>query len=551
MIRVVAADHRYRLLVVVGLISIVSVAAASGTAVAHSDSQPTHTAGATVDGRIVELYPNPTTPQNHGEYVIVELESAGNWTLSDGEATAQLPDRTGEFAVTRRPSETAAHTNVTLVEAESYLRLSTGGEMLELRQNGAVVDTVSYDDAPESHRWHRDRDPHWQADGLRPREPAAFESVPVEAFVLPDSSDAPAAAIEETDRRLLLAAYTLASERVVDELIAAHDRGVNVAVLVEGGPVGGMSTRQAARLDELTEAGIEVRVMTGDQARFRYHHAKYAVADDRVVVVTENWKPSGTGGRQNRGWGVTVDDTDVADELAAVFDHDAMWEDTVRWDQFRTDVDTQETKPATGSYPETQPPLTTTAESLTLLTAPDNAADELVDRINRTDDRLLIIQPRIGDVDFRLLRAAIRAADRGVDVRILLGNQWYDEEDNQALATALRETSERDDLPLEVRLAEDNSRFGKIHAKGIVADDTVVVGSLNWNTNSAEDNREVLVAVEDEAVADYYAEVFDGDWSGDHTREIPVGVLVVTTGIAGGTVLLLKRRLEFAAKTGP
>jgi len=61
----------------------------------------------------------------------------------------------------------------------------------------------------------------------------------------------------------------------------------------------------------------------------------------------------------------------------------------------------------------------------------------------------------------------------------------------------------------------------------------------------------VALAIEDEAVADYYAEVFNGDWSSDGTREIPVGVLVVTIGAAGGTVLALRRRLEFADNSRP
>lgn len=547
MIRCARSNCRRRLRVLlVGCLVLTLAAGVSGTAAAHNDSgQPTHTATDGGEGRIIELYPNPTTPQNHGEYVIVDLDEAGNWTLTDGEATARLPSRPGEFAVTRHPAETAAITNTTTAKTDSYLRLAVGGETLELQRDGAVVDRVSYEDAPESQRWHRGRDPHWQPDGFVPRNPATSESTPVEAFVLPDSPDAPMSVIEAADQRLYLAAYTLTSERVVEELIAADQRGVSVRVLIEGGPVGGMSTQQADRLDELSEAGLSVRVMTGEQARFRYHHPKYAVADSRAVVLTENWKPSGTGGQENRGWGVTVDAAETADELAAVFTHDATWNDTVRWSEFRSSVDTTETESSTGSYAETHPPETTTAESVTVLTAPDNADEEVVDYINHTDDRLLIVQPEIADSEFPLLRAAIRAADRGVDVQILLGSQWYNEEDNDALAETLRDQTERSDN-LDVRLAEGNGRFGTIHAKGIVADDTAVVGSVNWNENSVDNNREVALAIEDEAVADYYADVFDGDWSSDGTRELPVGILVASIGVAGGAVLYLNRRLTFA-----
>ena len=528
-----------RRLAVAAVLAVVLLGA-SGTAAAHDG----HGTGADA-GRIVELYPNPTTAQNHGEYVTVDLDEPGNWTVTDGEGTVRLPDRTGEFAATRHPELTAAHTNATTVTAGGQFRLAVGGETLELRRDGQVVDAVSYEDAPESQRWYHDREPHWQPAGFRPREPATSESAPVEAFVLPDAPGAPIEAIEGADRRLYLAAYTLASERVVAELIAAHDRGVEVRVLVEGDPVGGMSTRQADRLDDLAEAGIEVRAMTGERARFRYHHAKYAVVDDRAVVLTENWKPSGTGGADNRGWGITVEDPATAADLAAVFTHDAGWNDTATWSEFRSAVETTEKEASTGSYSQTHPPKTATAESVTVLTAPDNADTEIRQLINETDDRLVIVQPSIGSAGFPLLEAAMRAADRGVDVRILLGSQWYNEEENDALAARLRERTEGSEH-LEIRLAEGNGRFGKIHAKGIVADDTAVVGSLNWNDNSLRNNREVALAIEDAAVADYYAEVFDGDWTSDGTRELPVGVVVVAIGAAGGTVLALKRRLEFA-----
>jgi cardiolipin synthase len=46
----------------------------------------------------------------------------------------------------------------------------------------------------------------------------------------------------------------------------------------------------------------------------------------------------------------------------------------------------------------------------------------------------------------------------------------------------LEEEAAADDRPLEVRLADPNGAFEKIHAKGlIVDDDQVVLGSLNWN----------------------------------------------------------------------
>ena len=516
----------------------------------------TATGATAATGGIVELYPNPTTEQNRGEYATVKIAEPGNWTLTDGEGVADLPDdRTGRFAATRHPDSTATHTNATLVTAGGSFQLAVSGETLTLRRDGTVVDTVSYEDAPESQQWRAGREPRWQPAGFEPRAPNTVTDASVEAFVLPDNPAAPIDAIDDADDRLYLAAYTLTDRRAVDELIAAHNRGVNVAVLVEGGPVGGMTERQATVLDELTAAGVDVRVMTGDAARFRYHHPKYAVADDTTVVLTENWKPAGTGGADSRGWGLTTTSVGVADELAAIFEHDTTWRDTPKWETVREEIETVEAEAATGSYPQRHPPLSTTADELTVLAAPDNAESALTDRINNTDDELLVIQPSIGDRDYRLLRAAIRAADRGVEVRILLSGTWYAEEENTALAETLRDRAADDNVPLSVRVAAENNRFGKIHAKGIVADDTAVIGSLNWNDNSAENNREVAIAVTDAAVADYYREVFTGDWQagGDSggfsllpSGELPAGLVVVAVAVISATALLAKRWLVFA-----
>ena len=514
------------------------------------------TEGGTAAGSIIELYPNPTTEENRGEYATVALDEPGNWTLTDGEGVATLPsDETGRFAATRHPNATATHTNAIPVAAGGSFQLAVSGETLTLRRGDSVVDTVSYEDAPESHQWRADREPRWQPAGFEPRVPTTLTDASVEAFVLPDNPAAPIDAIDDADDRLYLAAYTLTDRRAVDELIAAHNRGVNVAVLVEGGPVGGMTERQATVLDQLTAAGVDVRVMTGDAARFRYHHPKYAVADDTAVVLTENWKPAGTGGADSRGWGLTTKSAATADELAAIFEHDTTWTDTPTWETIREEVDTVEAEAATGSYPQRHPPLSTTADKLTVLAAPDNAESELVDLINDTDEELLVIQPSIGDRDYRLLEAAIDAADRGVEVRLLLSGSWYAEEENTALAERLRDRAADEEVPLSIRVADDTDRFGKIHAKGIVADDTAVIGSLNWNDNSAENNREVALAVTDDAVADYYREVFTGDWQagGDSggssllpSGELPAGLVVVAVAVISGTALLAKRWLVFA-----
>lgn len=79
-------------------------------------------------------------------------------------------------------------------------------------------------------------------------------------------------------------------------------------------------------------------------------------------------------------------------------------------------------------------------------------------------------------------------------VRVHLSGGWYVEEDNAALAGWLNRRAEADEWDLEARV-DEAAGYQKIHTKGVV-DDTVVLGSLNWANAAAEENREVLVALE-------------------------------------------------------
>ncbi|SFH71006.1 Phosphatidylserine/phosphatidylglycerophosphate/cardiolipin synthase [Halorubrum aquaticum] len=512
------------------------------------------------DPRILELYPNPTTEGNRGEYLVVRLPEPGNWSLSDGYHDAMLPpDANGTVALSMEPKLARDHlaagrgeeTPPGARQLDAYFPLSASGDRIELRRDGDAVDVVEYGRVREGYRW-RATWGEWRPIGYEPREPERVSGASVTPFVLPDTPATPVEPLATADDRIYLAGYTIESERVADRLVDAAARGADVRVLLEGTPVGGFPRRGARVADRLVDAGVEVRVLDGDPDRFRFHHAKYAVADDRAVVLTENWKRSGTGGESNRGWGVIADDPAVAEDLAALFENDATGPDTRSWRAFREET-TFHGPPRYGDddgdgegsgdedrlYPTRFDPPTPAPADVELLTAPGNAGDRLVERIDAADDRVLAIVPRTGGPDGRIVRALRRAADRGVDVHLLLSNAWYDREENRELAEALS------DEPIEVAVAEPRGRYEKVHAKGLVVDDTAVVGSLNWNEGATTENREVLLAVENAGVADFYARTYAADWRGGgvHLPVGTVGGLLGTVVVAGAVA---RREVAFA-----
>ena len=514
--------------------------------------------------RIVGLYPNPTADADVGEFVVLETPPdtrLANVTLTDGHATASLPNATvsGRVALSTTPNVTETLTDIPVLALEGHLQLANGGDRLRLRNATTTIDAVSYDSAPAAERWYRtaaaeestrSADGRWWPRDATCRPVSSTTVDEATAFVLPDTPAVPRETIRAADDRLFVAGYTVTSEPIASDLVDAAERGVDVKVLLEASPVGGTPAPTADVIDTLESGGVEVRAIGGDDARYRYHHPKYAVADDRVLVTTENWKPSGVGGESSRGWGVTLEDEALAADLAAVFRADFEGWDTTAGAAYRANtsfVDAEAGFSAAEPPPDfrtTHEAATVPVESAELLIAPDNAEPRLQELIAGADDELLIIQPSIA-TDVSLLESTLEAARRGVDVRILLGSTWYNAEENERLAAEIERLAARDDLSLEVQLVEDTDRFEKIHAKGIVIDrEVAVVGSANWNENSLENNREVLVVLHGEAVATYYANVFESDWAGD-TWRFPIGLNAAVAVSLVAAAIIGRRYVRF------
>jgi phosphatidylserine/phosphatidylglycerophosphate/cardiolipin synthase-like enzyme len=494
---------------------------------------------------VTGVVPNTASDGDAGEFVTVEFEeptNTSNWVLADGETTASLPNRTvsGTVALSTDPGVARNRTEHPVLTLQGRLSLSNSGEWVALRAGEQTVDNLTYPSAPTAQRW---TGAEWVPLGATDFRPFVAENVTVSSFTLPDDPEQPLAAVRGATDRLYLAGYTLTSKRVTRALVHAADRGVDVRVLVEGGVAGGVPAAEATRLDRLTDAGVDVRVVDGERARYSFHHPKYAVADDTAVVLSENWKPSGTGGHGSRGWGVTVHDAPVADHLAAVFRADAGWADAKPWGERRPNLTLVDSEPASETFPTRFPALQTDADRVRVLLAPDNARRGVQRLLASANESLLVEQVRLAE-NGSFTNWTIDAARRGVRVRILLSNAWYVATSNRNTTQRLNRIAAEENLDLRASLVDPRSRFEKVHVKGAVVDgERALVGSLNWNEHAATENREVVVVVEDREVADYYERAFRADWRGGAWR-LPVGLGGVVTVVATLGVLCASR-VEF------
>ena len=98
--------------------------------------------------------------------------------------------------------------------------------------------------------------------------------------------------IDNSERRLKVAAYSFTSANVVSALIRAKRRGVKVEVLVD--EKGNKAKANLAAMNLLVNAEIPVKTVS----RFSIHHDKYIIADG-VTVQTGSFNYSAAAAKSN------------------------------------------------------------------------------------------------------------------------------------------------------------------------------------------------------------------------------------------------------------
>ncbi|MEF8874150.1 MAG: lamin tail domain-containing protein [Candidatus Thermoplasmatota archaeon] len=402
-------------------------------------------------------------------------------------------------------------------------------------------------------------------------EPREFEfHGKAESFVSPDSSfPAVTNFINSAEERIYLNVYMITNWYITREIIDALDRDVEVKVFLEGGPVGGIPDQERYNLMKLADAGAKIRYMINDPdqdiySRYRFNHAKYCVADNSsVLVISENWKYTGVPVNNtygNRGWGIILHNQSLASYYADVFLTDYNPEMP---DSFAYDADdpkygeppanfTPDKENRTSGYEPSEDIKTVEGDiKAAPVIGPDTTNAEehsIAPAIKEADETLDIIQlscnlhwakDASAYIDWDLppetqylewsdgrehhnlyLKEAINAARRGVEVDVLLDSVYIDRYDNSTydnydVVIYLNELAEKENIPLEAKLA-DHETLGieKVHAKGLIVDnETVLISSINWGAYAAIYNRETGILVTNQDIGGYYADVFHHDWT--------------------------------------
>ena len=385
-------------------------------------------------------------------------------------------------------------------------------------------------------------DTNCSADWIHPRRYGigqsdfSFVTMPsageINTFVSPDCSfQTIVEELRDANESIYFNIYEFTNPFLCDELVAALKRNVSVHVFAEGSPIGGIDDREKFILQRIANYGGKIRFIVNDEenrvhARYTFDHGKYLVIDNETVIVEScNWAKTGipidpTFG--NREWGIVIKSREVADYFMTVFLDD--------WNPQRCDsysfcdmgfsvppdfyMDESVLK---GSYePQFESKTVHGNFSATPVFSPDTSERAICDMIESANESIYIEQLYIyKDWDDKIspfVERLVNKSKQGVEVKVILNYNPYYEATNEKCNQTKQYFEEHG---IEVKFIYTNwSYFTNVHNKGMIVDNkSVLIASINWNENSVTRNREAGIIIENEEVAQYYAEVFFYDWN--------------------------------------
>lgn len=264
-------------------------------------------------------------------------------------------------------------------------------------------------------------------------------------------------------------------------LAAAVKRGVQVRGLLDDGV-----DFNAASVARLLALGVEAKLDTPEKML----HSKLVVVDGRKVLLgSTNWTGNSMG--NNNESNVRLDDPVLAGYFGRYVA--AVWADSAA-----------------------EPDLPAVESGSVKTVVNRQYFPEVLGLLGSATQRIRVVMYGInyspkyagGKVN-QLVEALAAARGRGVDVAVAIDLSDYNATLNKVNAPA------KEYLSAAGVAVFDDPLKTTTHAKVIVADGCVVIGSVNWGKDALERRNETCVAIRDSAIADYFADYFENPVKGN------------------------------------
>ena len=328
------------------------------------------------------------------------------------------------------------------------------------------------------------------------------------------------AVLEAAEHDISLYIYNISAPYLLDLLRNAKARNVRIRIMYDVRDSG------ADEQQALTDLGVEIKPAPSTNGRkvFSVCHQKFAVVDNTALLLgSANWVDSGIPKiaepgkfkKANREWIVRIDDRPLAAWFQTLFDADwniPVFAPAAAWAE--EPVPRPALLPARATAPakifDVQPFALAQSVKVTPILSPNNYYHTIRRLILDAQTSIDIEQQYIirgGSKIYGLLCALRKRKAEGIHIRIIVSPTFKEKYEKSVKSVAFYGL-------LDCLRAMNLHSFTHLHNKGILVDRRkVLVSSTNWSNSSIARAREAGVLIESADVAEYYAQVFDMDWS--------------------------------------
>jgi phosphatidylserine/phosphatidylglycerophosphate/cardiolipin synthase-like enzyme len=298
-------------------------------------------------------------------------------------------------------------------------------------------------------------------------------------IVLPDDTAKPILdAINSASKSLRIKMFVFSDPGLLQAVIAAHQRGVKVRIMLNPARRSGEAENEESR-KKLTAAGVEV---IDSNPAFDLTHEKSMIVDDEMAFVKSlNWQTKNL--TETRDYAVVTAQNQEVQEIS---------------DCFEADWRRQSFDPGEHSH---------------LIWCVGNGRQRLGQFIDEAKHSLWLQNERYQDPV--IIERLVRANRRGVKVHLMARPPHKLKKEK--LIEAVGGLRILDDVGVKVH----KLRGMKLHAKLLFADGVrAIIGSINIAPGSFDSRRELAIEVRDEDIVERLHDVVHDDWENSHPLDL-------------------------------
>jgi len=298
-------------------------------------------------------------------------------------------------------------------------------------------------------------------------------------IVLPDDSARPIVdAINAAEKSIRVKMFVFSDPELLKGVIAAHDRGVKVQIMLNPARRDGKEENQESR-QLLRKAGVDV---IDSNPAFDLTHEKSMVIDDKTAFVKSlNWDTKNL--TETRDYAVVTDHPHEVKEILQCFEAD--WE--------RQPFD---------SAPDSH-----------LIGCKGNGRERIAHFIDEAKHSLWLQNERYQDPI--IVERLVRANRRGVKIHVMA--RPAHKLKKEKLLEGVGGLRIMDDVGIKVH----KLKHLKLHAKMLLADGLkAIVGSINLTPGSFDSRRELAIEVHEDEVVDRLHDIVHRDWENSQPLDL-------------------------------